>query len=168
MGWWSDKTVSNDTYATASEYYAELRKGFRDKANHNKLESQLCFCSSIAFTLAAPLFVTLGEGNVWAKVVPAVLSVLAAALASWLQLRQPQRLWLIYRRAQRELEREKSHFDFRLGEYSSASDSEKILAEKVSNIAFRVHEQWEGLVPESEHLFSKKGSISREATNDSA
>ena len=94
----------------------------------------------------------LGEGYWLGKVVPAVLSVLAAAATSWLQFRKPQRLWAIYRRAQRELEREKAAFDFGLAEYADTEAAHKRLAAKVSDIAFRVHEQWEGLVPEPDTL----------------
>jgi len=91
-------------FETAESYYSEIRKGFREKANHNKLESNTIFFGIICFTLAAPLFVTMGEGGFFGKAVPAVLSVLAAGATSWLQIRKPQRLWSIYRRAQRELD----------------------------------------------------------------
>jgi hypothetical protein len=150
----NDKSVGKDTFEAATDYYADLRRGFREKADHNKCESQYLFYVAMGFTLAAPLFVTLGEGPFWGKAVPATLSVLAAAATSWLQFRKPQRLWAIYRRAQRELEREKAAYDFGFGEYVNASDRDKQLASKISEIAFRVHEQWEGLVPEPETLGS--------------
>jgi hypothetical protein len=154
-----DKSVSKDVYKAATDYYADVRKGMREKADHNKRESQLLFYAAISFTLAAPLFVTLGEGALWGKIVPAILSVLAAGSTSWLQFRKPQRLWAIYRRAQRELEREKAAFDFGLAEYGDAGSRDKTLARKVSEIAFRVHEQWEGLVPEPETLGASTPSV---------
>lgn len=166
MSWRRDKTLSNETYTSATEYYSALRKGFREKADHNKMESQWCFSLTIAFTLAAPLFVTLGQGVLLAKIVPATLSVLAAGLTAWLQLRKPQRLWSIYRRAQRELEREKSYFDFKLSEYATSNEPEKMLAQRVSDIAFTVHEQWEGLVPESDALVSNRAANSLRITNE--
>lgn len=166
MSWRRDTTLSDGSYSTVADYYSALRKGFREKANHNKIESQLCFSLTIAFTLAAPLFVTLGQGLVLGKIVPSVLSVFAAGLTAWLQLRKPQRLWSIYRRAQRELEREKSFFDFKLGEYEASPEPEKLLAQKASDIAFAVHEQWEGLVPEPDALVASKAVSSREMTNE--
>ncbi|SRR5258708_1961456 len=96
------------------DYYSDIRNGLREKADHNKRESQISFYAVICFTLAAPLFVTMGEGWLWGKLVPATLSVIAAGATAWLQLRKPQRLWAIYRRAQRELEREKPHTIFNL------------------------------------------------------
>lgn len=149
-----DQTLPIDDYTSATDYYAALRGGLREKADHNKNESQWCFTLAIGCTLVAPLFVTLGEGIIYGKVIPASLSVLAAGLTSWLQLRKPQRLWSIYRRAQRELEREKSHYDFKLGDYSSGADPDKLLAQRVADIAFKVHEQWEGLIPEADALIS--------------
>lgn len=147
-----DKSVSKDAFENASDYYSSVRQGIREKADHNKRESQAFFYLSMGCTLAAPLFVTLGEGELWGKMIPAILSVAAAASTSWLQFRKPQRLWAIYRRAQRELEREKASFDFALDGYEDVSNREKRLAGKVSEIAFRVHEQWENLVPEPDAL----------------
>src|SRR5215813_13761702 len=144
----NDSTVTRDNFEHAIDYYSDIRKGLREKANHNKLESQIGFFSIICFTLAAPLFVTMGEGWLWGKLVPAVLSVCAAGATAWLQLRKPQRLWAIYRRAQRELEREKAAYDFGLNGYCETTGRDKMLVSRVSEIAFRVHEQWEGLVPE--------------------
>ena len=148
----NDNTVARDNFETAIDYYSNIRKGLREKANHNKGESQIGFYSIICFTLAAPLFVTMGEGWFWGKLVPAVLSVFAAGATAWLQIRKPQRLWAIYRRAQRELEREKAAYDFGLDAYSETTGRDKMLVSRVSEIAFRVHEQWEGLVPEPDTL----------------
>ncbi|MGO8151460.1 DUF4231 domain-containing protein [Rhizobium leguminosarum] len=163
MIWRGDNQQPEDSYASSEDYYSAVRKSLRSKADHNKNESQLCFSLAITCTLASPLFVTLGHGDLFAKIVPATLSVIAAALSSWLQLRKPQRLWAIYRRAQRELEREKSHFDFKLGEYGVTTDPEILLAERVSDIVFKVHERWEGLVPEVEALGNHIAPLGRGA-----
>ncbi|MBY5503441.1 DUF4231 domain-containing protein [Rhizobium leguminosarum] len=151
-----DNTVSENAYHTAEEFYAEVRGGLREKSNSNKVESELMFFCIIGFTLLSPLFVTLADGFWLGKVTPAVLSVLAAAATAWLQLRKPQRLWSLYRRAQRELEREKSYYDFKIGPYADAINPEQLLAGKIADIAFGVHEQWEGLVPEPDMLVSLK------------
>lgn len=157
MSWRKDITIPEDKFNDAQEYYASVRKGMRDKANHNKHESQGCFAAIIFCTLIAPLFVTLGDGPFLSKIVPSILSVAAAGLTSWLQLRKPQRLWVIYRRAQRELEEHKANYDFKDGEFEGAADPDQLLARKVTNIARRVHDQWEGLVPEPEMLSSDYG-----------
>ncbi|KQQ56387.1 hypothetical protein ASF69_16595 [Rhizobium sp. Leaf311] len=147
-----DRTLPEDTFASAVDYYSSVRKGFRNKADHNKIEAQLCFSIIIACTLTAPLFVTLGKDDLWAKGVPSFLSVLAGALTSWLQLRKPQRLWMIYRRAQRELEEHKANYDFRDGDFAECSNPDQLLARKITGVSRWVHDTWEGLVPEQESL----------------
>jgi hypothetical protein len=127
----NDKSIESDAFRSATEYYSSVHASLREKADHNKHESQIAFYAVICFTLSAPLFVTLGEGWLWGKLVPAGLSVLAAATTSWLQLRKPQRLWAIYRRAQRELEREKINYDFKLQNYKLADASDQLLASRV-------------------------------------
>ncbi|MET3649842.1 DUF4231 domain-containing protein [Phyllobacterium ifriqiyense] len=153
MFWYrKDKTVSKDKYPTVEDFYSDVRSGFREKSNSNKLESQLAFACIICFTLATPLFVTLATDWHFAKLTPAVLSVLAAVATSWLQLRKPQRLWSLYRRAQRLLEKEKADYDYRLNDYEDCAEPEKLLAKKISEVAFWAHEQWEALVPEPDAL----------------
>jgi|GEM_PF-1414777 len=154
-----DVSLMQDKFENASEYYSAVRAAMREKANHNKWEAQYTFYAIICFTLAAPRFVTLGEGWFWGKAVPATLSVLAAGASAWLQLRKPQRLWALYRRAQRELEREKAAFDFGLDDFAESDDKGRLLASRVSDIAFRIHERWEGLIPESDSLVSVTPSI---------
>ncbi len=78
-----DETLRDDVYQSATAYYGDLRRGMREKADHNKLEAQGCFAAGIGCTLVAPLFVTLGDGVLLGKVVPATLSVVAAALTTW-------------------------------------------------------------------------------------
>lgn len=157
MGWRKDNTVPEDKFDSALDYYKSVRKGMREKANHNKAESQVCFATIITCTLLAPLFVTLGDGVLLSKVVPSLLSVTAGGLTSWLQLRKPQRLWVLYRRAQRELEEQKANFDFRDGDFAHTAEADKLLARKVTHVARRVHDSWEGLVPEPEMLASDNG-----------
>ncbi|TXM66566.1 DUF4231 domain-containing protein [Methylobacterium sp. WL69] len=170
MGWRKDVTIPEDKFDSVLDYYKSMRKGMREKANQNKLESQLSFTTIIACTLLAPLLVTLGDGIFLSKVVPSLLSVTAGGLTSWLQLRKPQRLWVLYRRAQRELEEQKANFDFKDGDFADTAEADKLLARKITQIACWVHNSWEGLVPEPEMLASgsaKKLSDNRK-TDDTA
>jgi hypothetical protein len=169
MSWRQDITIPEDRFDSALDYYKSVRKGLREKANH-KLEAQTCFAAIIVCTLLAPLFVTLGDGVVLAKIVPSLLSVTAGGLTSWLQLRKPQRLWVLYRRAQREMEEQKANYDFKDGDFADAVEPDKLLARKVTHVARWVHDSWEGLVPEPEMLSSghaKKTSEKRK-TDDAA
>lgn len=169
MSWRHDVTVPEDKFDSALDYYKSERKGMREKANHNKLEAQACFASIIACTLLAPLFVTLGDGVFFAKVVPSFLSVTAGGLTSWLQLRKPQRLWVLYRRAQRELEEQKANYDFKDGEFTEADEPDKLLARKVTHVARWVHDAWEGLIPEPDMLaVGQENRVADKRTPDDA
>jgi hypothetical protein len=147
-----DKSLPMDDFSDPLNYWSSVRKVTREKADHNKRESQSFFFSAIAFSLLVPLFIAFGSGEVWGKIVPAALSALVTAATSWLQLRQPQRLWTVYRRAQRELEHEKVLFDNALLDYGSSQEPQKLLVERTAEIAMRVHDQWEKLVPETSGL----------------
>ena len=127
-------------------------KGIKSKADHNKRESQFCFALVIVATLLAPLFIAFGPGLVLGKIIPSVLSVSAAASTAWLQLRKPQQLWALYRTAQRELEDERTRFEYRLGDYKTVEDPEKLLATRVADSAIGLHQQWLPLVPNPENL----------------
>lgn len=170
MSWRKDVTIPEDKFDSAQDYYKSMRKGMREKANHNKLEAQICFTTIIACTLLTPLFVTLGEGVLLSKLVPSLLSVTAGGITSWLQIRKPQRLWVLYRRAQRELEEQKANYDFKDGDFIDAAEADKLLARKVTQIARWVHDSWEGLVPEPDMLASdhSKKVSSKRIENDTA
>jgi hypothetical protein len=122
------------------------------KADHNKRESLWSFYLIIGPSLSAPLFVTLGQEWVLGKLLPSILSLVAAAAMAWLQLRKPQQLWSTYRTAQRELEDEKNRFTYRIGPYADDPQPEKLLAKNVADIAIGVHHQWVSLVPSPEQL----------------
>lgn len=98
------------------------------------------------------MFITLGPGLVLGKVVPSLLSLIAAGSTAWLQQRKPQQLWSIYRGAQRELEDQEAKYRFRLGEYETAPDPNKLLAERVAAIALNAHHQWLPTVPNPDKL----------------
>ena len=163
-----DRQHPQDSYDSVTDLYADVCSGLKEKADHNKTESQLSFSVVICSSLLASLFVTLGEGLLWGKIVPASLSVLSTAAASWLQLRKPQRLWAIYRRGQRQLEQEKTKFDFKLEDYGQHADPEKLLAQRITMIEWDVHEKWEGLVPDVDSLstISPKSSVGRKEETD--
>jgi hypothetical protein len=137
---------------------------FRSKADHNKRESQLCFSLVIATSLAAPMFVTLGEGQFWGKILPSVLSLVAAAATAWLQLRKPQQLWALYRDAQRRLEDLRTRFAFKIEPFQGR-DRHKRLAEGVADIALRTHERWLPIVPSSDNLPNRTPSEGRGLTH---
>lgn len=137
------------------EYFDWVLAGFRRRAFCTKMEAQALFFAAICFTLASPLFVTLGDGWFFSKLVPSSLSVCAALATTWLQIRKPQKLWVLYRRAQRELEREKIACDFGLHDFETCNDRGKLLAQKVADIVFNIHERWEPLMPEPESVISK-------------
>ncbi len=147
-----DKALPEDDFSDPTIYWSNIRKAMREKSDHNKFESQFCFFSAIIFSISAPLFIAFGTTLFWGKILPAVLSAAVTAVTAWLQLRQPQKLWTTYRRAQRELENEKVKFDNELSPYDETDVKEKILVERTAKIAMSVHETWEALVPNTSSI----------------
>jgi hypothetical protein len=121
---------------------------FRSKADHNKRESLTFFTIIITCTLAAPLLITLGDRPLLNKIIPAILSTLASGSTAWLQQRKPQQLWSLYRGAERQIEYHLQRRQLQAGEYAESSNPDRLLAERVTEIALHTHEGWSGLVPE--------------------
>jgi hypothetical protein len=143
---------SKDENESAEAFCQRTLDGIKKKADHNKSESLWCLRAIVVSALASSLFVTLGDGRFWGKIVPSVLSLIAAAGTAWLQQRRPQQLWGLYRTAQRELEDQQTKYKFRLLEYADAEHPEKLLAERVAAVALRLHQQWVSLIPTPETL----------------
>jgi hypothetical protein len=138
--------ASTDT-DPARQFCLDRIKHFEAKANHNKSEALALFVILIFCTLASPLFITLGPGLVFGKVIPSVLSSLAAGCAVWLQQRKPQQLWTLYRTTQRRLENEEIGFRFRINEYERADEPSKLLAQRTGLICINANGLWVPLVP---------------------
>jgi hypothetical protein len=137
---------------TAQQFCQRTIDGLKRKADHNKHEALWTFIAVIATTLFTPVFVTLGSGLFWGKAVPSVLSLVAAGCTAWLQQRKPQQLWAMYRTAQRELEDQQTRHRFALAPYEGAADPDKMLAERVAEIALGLHHQWVSMVPNPDGL----------------
>jgi hypothetical protein len=142
-------------------------QGFKKKADHNKNESLWCFIAVVSCSLLSPLFVTLGDGLVFGKIIPSVLSLTAAASTAWLQLRKPQTLWALYRDCQRRIEDHLYKYRYHLGEYAGeAAVRESLLADHVRAVAWDAHIHWLPLVPTPEAIDLKKTSIQPTENND--
>lgn len=152
----------------AAKFAQDTLAGFKKKANHNKNESLACFMLVVVCSLVSPLFVTLGEGLIWGKVVPSVLSLTAAGSTTWLQLRKPQNLWSLYRDCQRRIEDHVYKFWYRLEEYDKDDDARaRLLADAVRKIALQAHERWLPLVPTPEALGAvAKNHASKQLENE--
>ena len=141
----ASSSPAEDPFAFCERHISAMKR----KADHNKHESLWFFYLVIGPSLAALLFVTLGSGWLWGKLIRSVLSPAAAAAVAWLQLRKPQQLWSIYRSAQRELEDQKSRFLYRIGAYADDLGPERLLAKNVADIAIDVHHRIPDYLPES-------------------
>lgn len=147
-------SIISDQEENAEQLCQRIITHFEVKANHNKNESLRCFIVIIVCTLLTPLFIALSPAeNVWlSKVIPSVLSVVAAGAAGWLQQRKPQQLWSLYRTAQRELEVQKLKFLHQIEEYETAPAPRKILAQKIAAVILSTHQQWMPIVPSPDNL----------------
>ncbi|MCS0074254.1 DUF4231 domain-containing protein [Vibrio sp. 811] len=139
---------------SAREYSTDQAEHFKNKADHNKKESLWCFRIIMLGTLSAPLLVGLGEGVLYAKVLPSILSAVAAFCTAWLQLRKPQELWSVYRNAQRQIEVQVTHFDFKVAEYTDLGENKasELLALNVSNLVLETNSRWTQHVPNPSNL----------------
>jgi hypothetical protein len=140
----------------------ETIAGFKRKADHNKNESLACFIVVVACSLISPLFVTLGEGLFWGKILPSFLSLSAAASTTWLQLRKPQNLWALYRDCQRKLEDHRQKYLYQLDEYSGNADRTSLLGNAVRTIGWEAHQRWLPLVPTPEAIEASRQSKENE------
>jgi len=138
------------------DYAEKIAKAFKEKADHNKNESLACFSLILIASLSAPLFITLGEGDIWGKAIPSILSVVAAGLTSWLQLRKPQKLWSMYRGSQRMIEDHITKYKFKIGDYKAHNEPDSLLAEKVAEIALNAHNEWISVIPSPESISLKE------------
>jgi hypothetical protein len=138
-----------------SEYTSKTLAGFTKKASHNKNESLTCIILILGSSALAPLFITLGSGLVLGKIIPSVLSVIAGVFTSWMQLRKPQKLWGMYREAQRLIEDQVTKHRFKIGDYNIDENADRLLAEKVAEIALNSHNEWIKVIPAPETLTHK-------------
>ena len=139
----------------STDYCQQKIAHFRDKADHNKAETLWCFRLIMGSTLLVPVFVALGQ-DVWiSKVIPSLLSALAAFCTAWIQLRKPQELWTLYRTTQRELEDQLIKHQYELEEYESSENADKLLAQNVATLSLKTHKKWMPIVPSSDNLPSK-------------
>jgi hypothetical protein len=132
---------------SARDYCLDRIAHFDAKANHHKREALGMFSVLICSTLASPLFITLGQGNLLGKIIPSLLSGVAAGCAIWLQQRKPQQLWTLYRTTQGRLENEEVSFRFAINDYEKAGDLSKLLAQRTASICISANDQWTLLVP---------------------
>ena len=137
---------------SAVEFCQKAIKHFEEKANHNKNEALWFFMVIISSTLSVPMFITLGQGLLFGKILPSLLSLVAAGATSWLQLRKPQQLWATYRTAQRQLEDRYAKYRFKIAKYAENRDPDKMLAEDVAEIKLNTHQQWVSLIPNPDSL----------------
>lgn len=136
---------------TPLEYAERMRKHFGDKADKNKRRTNVLLASILLGTLAAPLFVTLGTTVLLGKVVPSVLSLLATAATTWMQVRKPSDRWALYRGAERSIEFELARYRHGVDEYDGDQDKrDKLLVRRVARLSKSTHDKWEALVPDVE------------------
>lgn len=145
----------NSKNKNATDYCQEKIQHFKNKAAHNKTESLWCFRLIMVSTLLIPVLVTLGTDIWFSKVIPSLLSALAAFCTAWIQLRKPQELWSLYRTTQRELEDQLIKYQYQLEEYEVSKDIDKLLVKNVANLTLQTHHKWIPIVPNPDSLSDK-------------
>ncbi|WP_429157116.1 SLATT domain-containing protein [Aeromonas veronii] len=146
--------MSERNKSPAEEYAIQQITHYKEKADHNKMESIICFRGVMLCTLFAPIFLSLGEGIWLSKVTPSLLSAIAAFCTAWLQLRKPQALWSVYRTAQRKIEKTLIHYQFKIEVFDcdSQDDADKLLVSEVTSISSEAHNIWTKNIPDTASL----------------
>ncbi|MDO7887606.1 DUF4231 domain-containing protein [Hymenobacter cheonanensis] len=140
--------MSENNPENALAYAQRICQEFAIKADRKKRSSKALFALILINSLSAPLFIAYGGTcKFTAQIIPSILSVLAAGITSWVQIRTPQKLWSIYRSAQRTIEVEVMKYKFQIDEYSSSKVSEQLLVKRVSEVALNTHNEWTAMVP---------------------
>ena len=148
----------NKPRQTSIEYCQKQIVHFSKKASHNKAETLWCFRILMGSTLLVPLFITLGA-EIWlSKIIPSLLSALAAFCTAWIQLRKPQELWTLYRTVQRNLEDQLIKYEYKLEDYEGSNDLDKTLAQNVSSLTLQAHQKWTLIAPNPDNLNLKESS----------
>jgi hypothetical protein len=137
---------------SAQDYCRDRIRHFESKADHNKAEALRTFLALIFSALASPLFIALGPGIILGKVVPSILSSVAAGCAVWLQQRKPQQLWTLYRTTQRRLENEEIAFRFAINAYEETDDPDRMLAQRTALICINANDLWVPLIPNPDRI----------------
>lgn len=109
-------------------------------------------------SLLSPIFISLGEGFWYSKLVPSLLASVTAFGTAWLQLRKPQELWSIYRTAQRNIEFSLVHYQFQVENYHGQPQEalDKTLISEVTAFSKSAHETWTKKIPDNLNLEMNK------------
>jgi hypothetical protein len=129
----------------------------RAKANWNESLARWGTGLIVALTASVPVVLlasTEWDGFILGKLVPAILTATAAALAGYIQFEKPHERWKLYRGYQRTFEVERMHFENKVPPYDGA-DAETKLAERLAEIQLALHGDWAGLQVRSSEVAAK-------------
>ncbi len=125
------------------------------KANKYKKWSRCCTVLLVSSSAMIPLFVGVFDHWIAAKLIPSGLAAISVIIASFIQLEKPQERWKLYRRFQRRLEEEWLYYKNQTNQYGlSEGNRDEMFLKNVQRILLNLHEQWEGLIPETSETAS--------------
>lgn len=124
--------------AGPDEFCRSTIKDLRAKADVSRQEAQALVLVILVASICVPAFIGLGQGLFWGRIFPGALGALAAAGMAWLQVRQPQHQWVLYRTGQCKLEWHLEQFRRRRGAYAGP-DGAAALVDTVMEVAWEMH-----------------------------
>jgi hypothetical protein len=138
----------------------------KEKAIRNKKSSNCLFRLVIYSSALGPVLIAIPEipncliNELTHRILPAFLMALSAISASLIQFKKPHEKWRLYREAQRRMEFEIQQCLFSIGEYktSSIEKRQERLAENISQIAIKLHYDWEPKAPTTEQISNKQSN----------
>lgn len=124
--------------ADPDQFCRDTIKDLRGRADLSRQEGQALVLVILVSTMAIPAFIGLGNGLFWAQIFPGALAVMAAASMAWLQVRQPQQQWVLFRTGQCKLEWHLEQYRRRRGQYAG-KDGAAVLVDTVMEVAWEMH-----------------------------
>lgn len=148
------------------DYCKSQIEHYKLKSDHNKRESLIFFWTALLGSILSPIFISLGEeislvigytsdNNLFPKIIPVIISGLAAFSTAWLQLRKPNQLWSLYRTTQKELEYTLNKYIYGIDEFSNLETKNILLAKKTLEIVKDTHYSWVSVVPDTKKVKNK-------------
>ena len=135
--------VDVDEY-TADRFQDQLKwysaNAAKNKTWHQWFQIVIASLSAL-ITVTVALGMHSSDGNGW-HIVSLVASAAVAALTGLHKALRFHENWVEYRTTTEQLKKERYHFQFRCGEYSTAESADRLFVERVEALISRQHTHW--------------------------
>ncbi len=142
--------AKDDLLAECDRFIAEHKK----KADANERRARWASWLLVGSTATIPVSIVASTQVLdfaFGRLIPTILAAISAAIAGLLQFERPHERWALYRRFQRLFETERFLYVQGAGQYATV-DRDLRFSEWLASERLAVHNEWAGLVPESDQV----------------